>query len=228
MQGWTLVFDLDGTLVDTAPDLAAATNHVLKSVSLEPVDQANIRPHVGHGALAMIKGAAESRGCSFAEPELYKLFDVFLDYYVAHIADHSRPFAATLSTLDTLKADGATLAVCTNKQEAPARQLLDALDMSHYFAALTGRDSLGVWKPDRGHILGTVGLAGGDPARTIMVGDSETDIAAAKNAGIPVVALTFGYSTAPVTDFAPDIAVDHWRDVGPAIYRLTGCAAGRI
>jgi phosphoglycolate phosphatase len=176
MKNWTLVFDLDGTLVDTAPDLAAATNHVLKTVSLEPVDQANIRPFVGHGALAMIKGAAEARGRSFSERELYDLFEVFLAYYTAHIADESRPFDHTLATLDALKADGATLAVCTNKMESPARQLLEALGMNHYFAAITGRDSLGVWKPDRGHILGTVRLASGDAARTIMIGDSETDI----------------------------------------------------
>jgi phosphoglycolate phosphatase len=97
--------------------------------------------------------------------------------------------------------------------------------MNHYFAAITGRDSLGVWKPDRGHILGTVRLASGDAARTIMIGDSETDIMAAKNAGVPVVALTFGYSTEPVETFAPDKTVTHWRDVRSAIDAIVASQA---
>lgn len=225
MRGWTLVFDLDGTLVDTAPDLAAATNHVLSKFNLAPVDECEIRPFVGHGALAMIAEALRSHGRKVSDDELIDLFEIFITHYTARIADNSRPYPGIVAALEAYKAEGVTLAVCTNKIEAHARMLLDALDMSRYFSALTGRDSLGASKPDPRHLTGTIALAKGDPSRAIMIGDSETDIATAKAASVPVVAVDFGYSLEPVRTFAPDAVISHFDELRPAIDRLARAKA---
>ncbi len=220
MKPWTFVFDLDGTLVDTAPDLAAATNHVLATLDLAPVSVADIRPFVGHGALAMVSGAAAAHGRALTEPQLYDLFNVFLAHYSDHIADLSQPYDHVIETLADLSGQGARLAVCTNKIESHARQLLDALNMSDLFAAVTGRDSLGVWKPDPGHFNGTVALAGGQKAKAVMIGDTETDILTAQAAGVPVVAVDFGYSVAPVASFQPSAVISSYRELKAALLQL--------
>lgn len=224
MKDWTIVFDLDGTLVDTAPDLAEATNHVLSTLGLERVNELEIRPFVGHGALAMIDGAVKAHGRKLSERELHDLFEVFIVYYSAHLADYSAPYPHIIDTLDALKAEGATLAVCTNKMEAQARAVIEAMKLDKYFSALTGRDSLGVYKPDPGHLTGTIARAGGRPARSIMVGDSETDIKTARAAAIPVVAVSFGYSVDPVLSFGPDVVIDDYRDLRSAIGKLQASA----
>lgn len=217
MKSWTFVFDLDGTLVDTAPDLAAATNHVLSTLGLDPVSPSTIRPFVGHGALAMISAATAAHGRTFTDRQLYDLFEIFLSHYSAHLSDNSKPYPGATSTLMRLKARGATLAVCTNKIELHARQLLDALAMTELFSAITGRDSLGVWKPDPGHFTGTVARASGLHANAVMIGDSETDIQTAKAAGVPVVAVDFGYSTEPVATFMPDVIISSYSELEDAL-----------
>lgn len=224
MKGWTVVFDLDGTLVDTAPDLAEATNYVLQTLGLDRVNELEIRPFVGHGALAMIDGAIKSHGRTLSARELHDLFEVFITYYGAHIADRSVPYPNVIPTLEALRRDGATLAVCTNKIEMQARAVLEALKLDGYFSALTGRDSLGSYKPDPRHLTGTIARAGGRPESSIMVGDSETDIRTAKAAGIPVIAVSFGYSVDPVASFGPDAIVDDYSDLGAAIRKFAGTA----
>jgi len=221
MQGWTLVFDLDGTLVDTAPDLAAATNHVLSMFSLAAVNECEIRPFVGHGALAMIEGALKAHGRAVSREALDDLFETFLSYYAANISRGSRPYPGVVRALETFAEAGARLAVCTNKIEPHARLLLDELGLTRHFAAITGRDSLGASKPDPKHLTGTIALAKGDPHRAIMIGDSETDIATAKNARIPVIAVDFGYSTVPVRSLGPDAVISHFDELAPACERLT-------
>jgi len=216
MDNWTLVFDLDGTLVDTAPDLAGATNHVMASLGLRSVDERNIRPFVGHGALAMVERAAAAQGRQLSQQELYDIFDVFIEHYTANIAANSVPYEGVIDALEAFEARGATLAVCTNKIEAHARALLDALGMTRHFKAITGRDSLGVFKPDPGHLTGTIALAGGDAQRALMIGDSETDIKTAQAARVPVIAVNFGYSIEPVASFAPDVIISHYREIGQA------------
>lgn len=226
MQGWTIVFDLDGTLIDTAPDLAEATNYVLSTLGLERINELEIRPFVGHGALAMIEGAVKAHGRKLSERELHDLFEVFIVYYTAHIADRSVPYPHVVAALDGLKAEGATLAVCTNKMEAQARAVLAALNLDGYFSAITGRDSLRAYKPDPQHLIGTIALADGRPDKSIMIGDSETDIKTAKAAHIPIVAVSFGYSVDPVLSFGPDAIIDDYRDLRPAIGKLAGMPVG--
>ena len=220
MQGWTLVFDLDGTLVDTAPDLAAATNHVLRQRGLSPIDPKEIRPFVGHGALKMIEEALRSHGEVLSQRELYDLFEVFIVYYATNISVHSRPYDGVITALETFRKNGATLAVCTNKLESHARALLNALEMTRHFSAITGRDSLGAHKPDPKHLTGTISLASGNAERAIMIGDSETDILTAKAARIPIVAVDFGYSQEPVANFAPDIVISHFNELHSAVTKL--------
>jgi phosphoglycolate phosphatase len=218
MQDLTLVFDLDGTLVDTAPDLVAATNHVLAHAGLPPIDAKSLRPYIGHGARYMIEKATAAASLSAAQHEA--MLARFLDYYGAHIAVGSRPFAGAVAALEGFQAAGATLAVCTNKREEMSRKLLDALDLSRFFAAVAGGDTLQSRKPDPGHLLGTIELAGGDAARAVMIGDTNVDIATAKAASVPVVAVSFGYTETPVAAFDPDAVIDHFDELAEAIAAL--------
>ena len=228
MHGWTLVFDLDGTLVDTAPDLAAATNYVLKSRGLQPIADKVILPHVGQGALKMIEQAMAAHGEVLPQKELYDLFELFIVYYAANISVRSRPYDGVIAALNTFGAQGAKLAVCTNKLESHARALLKALDMTRHFAAITGRDSLGAYKPDPRHLAGTIALAGGNAGNAVMIGDSETDILTAKAANIPVVAVDFGYSIEPVSSFKPDIVISHFDELAAALARLKSARAATL
>ena len=213
----TLVFDLDGTLVDTAPDLIAATNHVMTNLGRAPVGGDILRPQVSHGALAMIRAALGLEAASWDESKLYPLFEQFIAYYQANIAVESRPFPGMIAALDRAQACGHTLAVCTNKREILARQLLESLGLAPRFAAIAGRDTFKVHKPDPGHLLQTITHANGLPSHAIMIGDSNVDIATAKAASIPVIAVSFGYCEPPVAHYAPDFMIDHYDDLDAAI-----------
>jgi phosphoglycolate phosphatase len=220
MNDLTLVFDLDGTLVDTAPDLIAATNHVLEHMGLAAVDEKSLRPFIGYGARYMVEHAMGPAGEKLSGEERERLLERFLDHYRRNIAVGSRPFEGTVEALQSFKRQGAKLAVCTNKMEAMSRALLKALDMNHYFASIAGRDTLASFKPHPDHLLGTIRLAGGDPARAIMIGDSRVDIATARAADVPVIAVSFGYTDTPVAELKPDAVIDHYRELEPAIAAL--------
>ncbi|MEQ1710221.1 MAG: HAD family hydrolase [Hyphomicrobium sp.] len=217
MHGLTIIFDLDGTLVDTAPDLVGATNHVLDRLGSPPLPADVLRTWISYGARRMIVEAFAVRGLVISEAETDRQLEGFLDHYTANIARESRPFPGTIEALDRFAAAGAKLAVCTNKREALSRLLLDALGMSARFSAIAGRDTFKVCKPDPGHLTGAIRLAGGDTSRAVMGGDSGVDIATAKSAGIPVVGVTFGYTEIPVTALGPDAVIDHYDDLDAAV-----------
>jgi len=216
----TIVFDLDGTLVDTAPDLHAALNHVLDSIGRPRIELEQIRLVVGQGAAETIERGMKLSGRGPEPAEKPVLLKRFLCHYGNNIAAGSRPYDLIRDGLDRLSADGYRLAVCTNKTEIMARKLLDALRMDHYFHAILGGDTLSVKKPDPVHLTETIRRAGGHPAYAIMIGDSHADIAAAKAAMIPSIAVSFGYSPVPVETLCPDFVIDHYRDLLPAIERL--------
>jgi phosphoglycolate phosphatase len=220
LNGWTVVFDLDGTLVDTAPDLLNALNHVLDHAGLETVDLQTVAGMIGHGAKAMIRKGMTHQGLTPSEPDLDGLFDRFLVYYSEHIAIGSRPFDKAPEILDGLAADGAILSVCTNKKQDLSDKLLDALGLAPRFAAIIGADSVPSKKPDGDHIVRTVHAAGGDPARAIMVGDSRTDERAARNAGLPFVFVPFGYEAESVEAIGADAVVSHYSQLPAALSRL--------
>lgn len=227
MHGYTIVFDLDGTLVDTAPDLIGATNHALEGIGLAPVAGAHLRPWISYGARRMIVEALNVAGQTRSEFEVDGLLQSFLDYYETNIARESRPFPGAVATIERFKAEGATLAICTNKRERLSRALLEALAIDHLFAALAGRDTLPVSKPHPDHVLGAIHLAGGNPGRAVMVGDSSVDVEAARAACVPVVACTFGYSAIPASELGADATIDSYDALPRVLSGLTLARGGR-
>jgi phosphoglycolate phosphatase len=207
----TLVFDLDGTLVDTAPDLIAAANHILRAEDLEAVAPHQIRDQISFGARAMIAKGLAIRQAERTPVEVDQLLAKFLLHYEANIAVHSRPFPLVVELLRSYRAQGYRLAVCTNKREGLSRKLLHELDMLSLVDAIAGRDTFSVHKPHPEHLLGAIRLAGGSAARSVMVGDSDTDISTARAAGIPCIGVTFGYTDVPVTELGATATIDHYQ-----------------
>ena len=218
----TLVFDLDGTLIDTAPDLIRATNHVLAGSGLAAVSGEALRPFVSFGARRLITRGLELSDTTLAEPEVDALLATFLAYYADNIAAESRPYPSVLDVLDRAAARGATLAVCTNKREHLSRKLLAELGLAQRFAAICGFDTFDVCKPDPGHLTGTIARAGGVPERAVMIGDSNTDVATARAAAIPIIGVSFGYTDVPMHALGPDAVIDHYDEFEAALARLLG------
>jgi len=217
----TIVFDLDGTLVETAPDLVDTLNVVFAREGIPPVPFEEARTFVGHGARAMITRGLDAEGRTVTPQVLDKLFNDFVDYYTAHVADRSYPFPGVIEALDALSGRGHRLAVCTNKFEKQSLLLLDALKMTHRFAAIVGQDTYKIAKPDPEVLRRTILAAGGDPAHAIMIGDSETDILTARAAELPVIAVDFGYSPQPVANYGPDRLISHFAQLSEAIASLS-------
>jgi len=220
MQGYTIAFDLDGTLVDTAPDLVDAANHVLAAIGAPSVADEALRPSISLGARAMIVKGLELGGVMLSEAEIDRHLDTFLAFYSANIAVRSRPFDGAVRAITAFRMQGARVTVCTNKREALSRQLLTALDIIDLFDGIAGRDTFPVYKPNPQHLRGAIELAGGEIKRALMVGDSDVDIATARAAGVPVVAVTFGYTHAPVEQFRPDAVIDHYDELHATARRL--------
>jgi phosphoglycolate phosphatase len=220
LTGATIVFDLDGTLVDTAPDLTAAVNYVFGLIGLAAVSPAELRPLIGRGSRAMIEEGLRLHGVVKTAGEVSELHELFFPYYADNVAVLSRPFEGIPAVLDTLAQAGAWLAVCTNKFEAMSRSLLRQLGLDQRFAAIAGRDTFDVFKPAPGHLTRTIAMAGGRPDRAVMVGDSETDIVTAAAAGIPSIGVTFGYTSVPVRELGPTVAIDHYDEFMGALARV--------
>ena len=212
-----VVFDLDGTLADTALDLAASLNHALVALDRAPVTVDQVRRMVGHGARAlMTKGLAATGIVNDALVD--RGFALLLDYYAAHIADHSKPYAGVEAALDALEKDGVRLAICTNKPEARTHALIEAFGWQGRFAGVVGGDTLPQCKPDPAPVHETIRRAGG--GRAAFVGDSISDTGAARAAGLPCVALTFGYSDRPADQLGATALIDHWDELLPTLARL--------
>ncbi|MEM8974251.1 MAG: HAD-IA family hydrolase [Pseudomonadota bacterium] len=215
-----VVFDLDGTLLDTAPDLIAAVNSVVIAAGGEAVDEDWMRPNVSFGGREMIRRGLVAQDIKHTDEELGALFTKFVAYYSENISVKTQPFPGLLDELARLRGRGIKLAVCTNKLEGLTWPLLEQMEMAHWFAAVTGRDTFPVYKPDPRHLLGAIAKAGGDPSRAVMIGDSNTDIKTAKAAGIPVVAVTFGYTDVPVIELDPDRVISHYDQLQSALDEL--------
>jgi phosphoglycolate phosphatase len=216
----TLVFDLDGTLVDTAPDLIATLNLILAREGLPAVAYEEARKMIGGGARGMIARALEAEGHPEAKGALDRMFGAFIDHYAAHIADQSRPYPELETTLDGLAAKGHCLAVCTNKLEWLSVKLLDTLKLTRHFAAICGQDTFGIQKPDPEVLRRTIARVGGDPDRAIMIGDSGTDIRTARAASVPVIAVDFGYSEVPIESLNPDRLIGAYAELPAAIQQI--------
>ena len=221
MAARTIVFDLDGTLIDTAPDLVATLNVVFAREGWPQVPYAVARNQIGGGARAMIARGIATEGIAVPPAKLEQLFADFIAHYSEHIADRSRPFPGLTEALDRLAAGGARFAVCTNKLERLSVLLLKELNLADRFAAICGQDTFGMQKPDPEVLRRTVAAAGGSLAGAIMIGNSLTDIRTARAAGIPVIAVDFGYSERPVAELGPDRTVSHFAELPAAIAAIS-------
>src|SRR5271170_2180965 len=216
----TVVYDLDGTLADTAEDLVATLNWLLGREGLAPLKVETAGSLLGAGARALIKRGFAASGKSL-DPEATKaLFADYLTYYSAHIADRSRLYPGVDKALAAFARAGWRQAVCTNKTESLAKLLIAKLGIADRFAFICGQDTFGIGKPDPTPLLKTIAASGGASDRAIMVGDSMTDIKTARAAGLPVIAVDFGYSDAPVAELGPDRVISHFDELAEACAAL--------
>lgn len=218
LTGATIAFDLDGTLVDTAPDLVGTLNAILADDGLPPLPYDSARRMISHGAQVMLERGFAAAGRPLTPQQTEPRLAHFIDIYLDRIADESAPFPGVEAALASLKAAGARLSVCTNKRTPLSLALLEALNLTHWFDAIIGPDTAGCAKPDPRHLLAAVGAFD----RALLVGDSETDINAARNAGVPIVAVTFGYTETPCAKLNPDALIDSFEALPAEVARLLG------
>lgn len=216
----TIAFDLDGTLVDTAPDLVRALNETLDLEGLPHAKLATVRHLVGQGARRLIERATALVGANFSTERLDQLTAAFIEFYRADISGRSLPFPGVTDALDQLAAQGAKLSVCTNKRTDLSMQLLDALNLSRYFSAIVGADAVTNRKPHPEHYSAAIERAGGVVRRSAMVGDTTADVAAARAAGAPVVVVRFGYCDGSADSLGADVVLDRYSDLAPICRRL--------
>ncbi|HEY6023217.1 MAG TPA: phosphoglycolate phosphatase [Pseudolabrys sp.] len=221
MAAPTIVFDLDGTLIDTAPDLVDTLNVVFAREGLTPVSYEAARNAIGGGAKAMIARGIQAEGRAISSEKFEQMFADFIAHYSDHLADRSRPFPGVIEALDALAARGYRFAVCTNKLERLSVLLLNQLELADRFAAICGQDTFGVQKPDPEILRRTIAAAGGMMQHSIMIGDSITDIRTARAAGIPVIAVEFGYSERPVAELGPDRTISHFAQLPASIFSIS-------
>lgn len=224
LSGATIVFDLDGTLVDTAPDLLRALGVVMAREGLSTPPREEMRRMVGQGARALIERAAKAADVAFPAEKLAAMTEDFVAIYAADIAAESRPFPHVERTLDALAESGAILSVCTNKRTGLSVQLLETLGLASRFAAIVGADSVPARKPSPDHYRAAVTAAGGDVARSLMVGDSAADVSAAKSADAPCIVVRFGYCEGDVERLGADVLIDSYEELFDACVSLLGAA----
>ena len=216
----TLLFDLDGTLADTAPDLCHTMNVLLARHGRPAVPEARVRHMVGGGARKIMERGFDETGAPASPALLDQLFDEFIAHYGANIALHSRVWPGLLPHLERFHANGVKMGVCTNKVEDLSRKLLAALNIADYFPVVIGGDTLAVKKPDPAHLLEAIRRLGGEAASTVMIGDSAPDIEAATAAGLPSICVSFGYTRTPPQELGATILIDHFDELPAALARL--------
>lgn len=220
LNGATLVLDLDGTLVESAPDLIGTLNVLLAQEGLAPLPLQEGRPLIGHGARRLIERGFAAQGHSLPTARMDDLLMRFIAHYGDHSADLTRPFPGAVQALTSMKAAGARLAVCTNKLTGLSVGILEKLDLARLFDAVVGGDSAPAAKPDPRHLTATIEAAGGTTGRAVMIGDAATDAGAARAAGVPLILVSFGYTEIPAAELAPDVLIHHFDDLSAACVRL--------
>ncbi len=212
-----IVFDLDGTLIDTAPDLLDSLNHCLTQSGHKAAQHDDLRQLVGHGARVMITRALTAQDKPTGEKEISGLFDLFIEHYASNMPGRSQPYPGALDAIERFSSAGYRTAICTNKYQSLSETLIGSLGLDDQFAAICGADRFDFRKPDPRHLTETIHLAGGEIAGSIMIGDSRTDIDTAKAAGIPVVAVDWGYTDLHVSRFEPDTVISHFDELTPEL-----------
>lgn len=216
----TVVFDLDGTLVDTAPDLTAALNAVMAREGRPLVPLDDVRHMVGRGARVLIERAMDATGQAWDQATISDLVGHFIEFYDGNIAATSMPFEGAETVCRRLAAHGHKLGVCTNKPERLSLKLLDELKLRDLFPVVLGADSRPYRKPDPRHLLDTISMLGGRPESAVMIGDSETDVLTARAANVPVIVVSFGYTEIPVRELGADLVIDHFDTLEAALPKV--------
>lgn len=216
-----IIFDLDGTLAHTAPDLLGTLARITKPYGLEALNMDQFGQIIGHGAKAMISRAFAINDQQLDDDTLEVLFNEFLKDYGANIANETTLFDGVLTAMDSLEQKGYSFALCTNKTESMARLLLEELNVTNRFKSITGGDTFEFRKPDARHLKETAKMAGFDISDAIMIGDSATDINSAINANIPSVAVTFGYSDTPIKDLGATKIISDFSALNDAIESIS-------
>ena len=214
----TLVFDLDGTLIHSAPDLAAALNKVLSEASRGPVTLDQVTQMIGDGVATLVVRGFAATGGAPDDPGHH--LDRFHHHYNNATADLTELYPDVMNTLYTLRDAGHRMALCTNKPAQATAAVLDAFGLTEFFEAVAGGDTFPVRKPSPGHLLGVLKLMDADPEHAVMIGDSPADVQVALNAAVPVIAVAYGYRRVPAEDMGADILIEHFHQVPEALHRL--------
>ena len=210
------LFDLDGTLVDSAPDLLATLDAVLPRHGFRAMRDPGLRNGIGHGARHLIEYALHQQRAEAETTALDRIHADFLRHYEANICIETQVYPGTLELLDRFAAVGWGFAVCTNKPEGMSRLLLEKLGVAERFAAICGGDTFAVRKPDPRHLLQTIAEAAGRHDNALLVGDSRTDLDTARSAGVPFIGVSFGYTPVPMRELGPDLLVGSYEELDPA------------
>ena len=216
-----VLFDFDGTLVDSAPDIIAALNRLLGEMGHELVNYDAYRTRAGDGARNLLEQVLRARGASFAEAEWPALVERLLAHYYELMTENTRPYPAVPDTLAEIYQSGMALAICTNRTVSTTEQLLTHFGLKDMFAAVLCADNVAAKKPDARHLHAAIERLGATPERTIMVGDTATDVAAARNAGIKVVAVSYGYSELPAADLGADAVLADFNELPALLARFS-------
>ena len=219
------IFDLDGTLVDTAPDIVDALNRSLADNGMATVDDAKGRSYIGGGARQLVKlGVIADRGEDAEDALIDRTFARFLEYYGESSTDRSVIYPGVRDVLEQFLGENLPMGVCTNKPHEISLAVLEALDLMRYFRTVIGGDALPVRKPEAGHILETAARTLPGYRQAVMIGDSATDVAAARNAKVPVVAVSYGYTNVPADELGADAVIENMRDLPAAMEPLWAAA----
>ncbi len=218
MSGFLLVFDLDGTLIDSAPDLRAAVNEMLRERGRAPLSLAQVRRMIGDGAPALVRRALAESGLDPSQATA--ALPRFLQLYEGDAVRLTEPYPGVPATLAALRREGYRTAICTNKPQHATITVLEGLGLSSLFDAIAGGDRFAVKKPDPGHLLGLISAVGGHANRSAMIGDNENDAAAAHGAGMPLVLMRYGYARVDPESLGADALLDHFADLPATLNRL--------
>jgi phosphoglycolate phosphatase len=218
----TLIFDLDGTLIDSLPDVVAASNRLLAEAGRRSIDRAEGAAMVGEGAAPLIERLFEATGDPAEAAEVPALVERFVGFYRDHPADETIIYPGVIETLEALAAHHVPMGICTNKPHEMSMLVMAALGLDRFFSSVIGGGAISVKKPDPAHLLAVVEAMGADPETCVFVGDSPTDVETARRADIPVIAVSYGYSRVPPTELGADCLIDHFADLLPALDRGMG------
>ena len=217
-----VILDLDGTIVDSAPEFLATVNRLFDELDRPAVSLDQVRNFMGYGIVVLLEHAFEATGSLLDADEFEIHATRAIELFYAHHLELSRPFPGVVETLDRLRNTGVRFGLCTNKPHQAAVETLEGLGLKQFFTSVVGRGEAPAQKPAAAHVYAVIEDLQAEPAAVVMVGDTETDIQAAKNAGVASIAVSYGYSRVPVAGLGADLVIDEFTQLPGALARLGG------